>query len=348
MANARTKKGFTLAELLIAVAIFAMFLTGIVTLMVDMYRSSRRIALEEQIYQDMRAMMNQITLFIEENAIDYEEYYRAAVGGEYLASAIDPNKYSYGDYAKLFYDMGSDGPGPNGEGAYCNYLPLTPVEDDPGCVVDKTTLDTNMGMNPALGGSPEDATAFCGPGTVVGICPADTSAFHVQDHLYLINETGDKKTILALEPVTKTIDSNTYDEKTLSIVWLNGSDTTGNDIVDTWQSGPEFVGSIGTLLADLDALDSDPPADIYDNFIPMSPLRTNIVDVKFIVYPLEDPYKAFAETDPALDTLAQPHVTVLLTVQPSATELTDYLGPIPQKTLQTTVYSNVKTNVKSY
>ena len=145
-----------------------------------------------------------------------------------------------------------------------------------------------------------------------------------------------------------TIDGNDTIEKTLSLVRLYGSDTDGNDVVDTWQVGPEFLGSIGTLLDDLDPSDADTPADIYHNFIPISPLRTDIVDIKFIVSPLEDPYKAFAEIDPSLKTLIQPHVTVIITVQPSVTELSNYLGPIPQKTLQTTIYSNVKTNVRSF
>ena len=177
-------------ELLIAVAIFAIFLTGVVTVMVDMYRSSRRISLEDQMYQDLRVMMNQITKFVENNSIDYEEYYREAVGGEYLASAIDPSTYTYGDYSRLFYDLGSDGEA----GAKCNTG--VKVEDNPGCVVDKTTLDINTGQNPAFG-NPADANAFCGPTTILGVCPADTSSLNNRDRLYLINEAGDTKTVLA-------------------------------------------------------------------------------------------------------------------------------------------------------
>ncbi|MBU1446321.1 type II secretion system GspH family protein, partial [Patescibacteria group bacterium] len=114
----KTKKGFTLVELLVAVTVFAVFLTSIMTLIVDMYRSSRRINLEEEIYQDMRAMMKQLTYMVEENAIDYEEYYREAVGdASFGGSGSDPiHDYTYGDYAKLFWDMGTDGV----FGAECN------------------------------------------------------------------------------------------------------------------------------------------------------------------------------------------------------------------------------------
>lgn len=337
------RKGFTFIELLIALAIFATFLTGIVTLMVDLYRTSKKITLEEQVYQDMRAIMNQIVNYVENNAIDYEEYYRQAVGGEYLAKG---STYQYGDYAKLFYDFGTDG----APGAQCNKAPLDPALN-PGCVINKTTIDTNRGQYP-YDDDPAKGNAFCGPAT--GACAADLSVYHEQDRLYLINEAGDKKTVLAPEIVTKEVNGNTYDEKTLSLVWLYGSDTDRNDVVDEWAVGPQFIGTGGApvtdagLVFDIDPADKNPPSEIYENFIPVSPLRTNIVDLKFYVTPLEDPYKAFAETDPLTETLIQPHVTIVLTVEPSVTETQSYIGPIPRKTLQTTVYSGVRQEVRSY
>ncbi len=346
MKKPTANRGFTFVELLIALAIFATFLTGIVTLMVDLYRTSKRITLEEQVYQDMRAIMNQIVNYVENNAIDYEEYYREAIGGEYLAKGT---VYTYGDYSKLFYDFGTGGIGPNGEGALCNDGSDPAL--NPGCVIDKTTIDTNRGRHP-YDDDPAKGNAFCGP--PAGGCGGDLSVYHKQDNLYLINEAGDKKTVLALETVEKTVDSNTFDEKTLSLVWLYGSDTDRNDVVDEWTVGPEFIGTGGApitdagLIADIDPADKNSPSEIYENFIPISPLRTNIVDLKFYITPLEDPYKAFAETDPLTETLIQPRVTVVLTVQPSVTETQDYLGPVPQKTLQTTIYSGVKSEVVSY
>ncbi|MFC1656104.1 type II secretion system protein [Patescibacteria group bacterium] len=343
MKKAATNKGFTFVELLIALAIFATFLTGIVTLMVDLYRTSKRITLEEQVYQDMRAIMNHVVNYVGDNAIDYEEYYRDAIGGEFLAKGTT---YTYGDYSKLFYDFGSDGV----PGAQCNAAPFDPALN-PGCVINKTTLDTNRGQHP-FDDDPLKGNAFCGPST--GGCGADLSVYNKQDNLFLINEAGDKKTVLALETVEKTIDSNTFDEKTLSLVWLYGSDTDRNDVIDEWTVGPEFIGTGGApitdagLIADIDPGDKNPPSEIYENFIPVSPLRTNIVDLKFYVTPLEDPYKAFAETASATETLIQPHVTVVLTVEPSVTETQSYLGPIPRKTLQTTIYSGVKQEVVSY
>lgn len=330
IARLRHKKGFTIVELLVSVTIVAIFLTSVVTFMVDLYRNSRRIELEEQLYQDMRALMRQITVMVETNAIDYEEYFRATQGTDWFGNG-DGAAYSYGDYAKQFYDFGWDGPG-----ALCNDQ-IT--EAHAGCIIDKTTLDKNIGK--------KEGNVFCGDGTPL-VCPADLTEFHEQNHLYLINGRGTRKTFLATEPVEREVDGSTVEENVLSILWMNGKDTDGDDISDTWTSGIEFNTDMPpeSLVDDLTAAKSE--QDMYDEFIPISPLRSNIVDMTFYISPLEDPYRAFAETDPTTGTLMQPHVTVILTMEPSAVELQDYLGEIPRKTLQTTVYSNIQQEVKSY
>jgi prepilin-type N-terminal cleavage/methylation domain-containing protein len=361
MTSNRTKKGFTLVELIIATGIFAIFLTSIVTLLVDIYRSTRRIILEDQIYQDQRIMIKQIADLLENNTIDYEEYRRDAVGGSLYTKSKpgDPIPYSYGDYGKLFYDFGLGGPGLLNEGAYCQGWetditpPIDTPENTPGCIIDKTTIDKNTGKNPpiAILGNPGDANAFCGPNTLTSPCPLDLTDLNTQSQLYLINEKGDKKTILGIEPVTKTVDGTDYNEHVLSTVWLNGMDNDSDDIPDTWTVAGEFDtaagdAGLGYLIADLITTKSE--SDVYKNFSPISPLRTNILSMKFYVSPLEDPYKAFAETDPAIGTLVQPHITIVMTVEPSASELTNYLGEIPRQTIETTIYSKVKQEVRSY
>lgn len=335
MRNIKAKRGFTLVELLIATAIFSVFLVAIVTLTINMYRDSKRIELEEQMYQDMRAMMRQITVLVEGNAIDYEEYFRAASGDSEFAG--EGSNYDYGDYAKEFYDFGSDGV----EGALCNDG-ITPVENDPGCTVDKSTIDLNVGQNP-VDDLAENANAFCG---VFAACPGSLDALHEQTELYLINANGTRKTILALEGVSRDPGSGAVVENVMSTLWLNGSDSDGDDITDTWAVANEFSGTMADMVADL-ATDSD-EADIFNGFIPISPLRTNITDLKFYISPLEDPYKGFAETDVASGTLVQPHITVVMTAEPSVMERLDYFGNPPTETLQTTIYSDVRLNVRSY
>lgn len=333
MRNLKTQKGFTFIELIITVTIFSVFMIGLVVLTIDLYRNSRRIELQEQLYQDMRAMMRQVTLLIENNAIDYEEYYRASVEDEILANMDGSGAYTYGDYGSQFYDFGSD----NVPGALCNdgSSDLTAAT----CIIDKTTLDRNTGQNPSTG-DPASANAFCGGAAQTACLTSD------QDQLYLINERGDRKQILALEGVRRLIDGTMVDETVLSTLWLNGTDTDGNDITDTWNYAPEFIVGGTNPLDELTVVKSE--GDIYDGFIPISPLRTNITQLKFHIAPLEDPYKAFAETDPATGTLIQPHVTVVMTAQPSAAELKNFLGPIPTETLQTTIYSDIKNDVRSF
>jgi prepilin-type N-terminal cleavage/methylation domain-containing protein len=335
MRNKKQNHGFTLVELLIATAIFSVFLVAIVTLTINMYRDSKRIELEEQMYQDMRAMMRQITVMVEGNAIDYEEYYRAQAGDDEYAGA--GAAYDYGDYAKQFFDFGDDG----APGVLCNDG-VTPVEDDPGCIVDKSTIDLNVGQNP-VNGLPEDANAFCG---AFAACPGVLDPLHEQYQLYLINGDGTRKTILALEQVERDPGEGPVVENVMSTLWLDGADTDGDDITDNWSVSDEFSGSIADMVADLGAASSE--SDVYSGFIPISPLRTNITDLKFYISPLEDPYKGFAETDVASGTLVQPHITVVMTAEPSVMERLDYFGAPPTETLQTTIYSDVRKNVRSY
>ncbi len=339
MRNKKRQSGFTLVELLIATSIFSVFLVAIVTLTINMYRDSKRIELEEQMYQDMRALMRQITVMVEGNAIDYEEYFRAASGDAEFAglSGVGGN-YAYGDYAKQFYDFGSDG----APGILCNSG--VAVELDPTCTIDRSTIDLNVGQNP-INGLAEDANAFCG---VFAACPGVMDSLHEQDQLYLINALGTRKTILALEPVERDPGTGPVVENALSTLWLNGSDSDGDDITDTWAIADEFIGNgnIDDMVADLGASKSENL--VYDGFIPISPLRTNITSLKFYISPLEDPYKGFAETDAASGTLVQPHITVVMTAEPSVMERLDYFGLPPTETLQTTIYSDVRLNVRSY
>jgi len=317
MRNKKTKKGFTIVELLIATSIFAIFLTSLIGFMVTLYSSSRRIQLQEKLFQDMRAMMRQITTMVESNNIDYEEYFRVATGDKTFGSG-NGTKYSYGDYEKQFYDFGWDGPG-----ALCNDK-TTPAYS--GCIIDKTTLDKNTGK--------KDGNAFCGSGTSTNPCPVDATSMREQDQLYLINKNGTRKTFIALEPIVKKVNGTEVLEHAISTFWMNGQDTDGDDIVDNWTNGVEFnvIKPVG-----YDLTHKSTEKNMYDGFIPISPLRSDIVSLKFYISPLEDPYKAFAETDPSSGTLIQPSVTVILTMKPSATQLQNYLGEIPTETLQTTI-----------
>ena len=87
----------------------------------------------------------------------------------------------------------------------------------------------------------------------------------------------------------------------------------------------------------------------WRGLVPITPLRTHISSLKFYLAPLEDPRKAFAESDPAHAILQQPHVTIVMTVQPAASELGKFIGEDPPTlTLQSTVSSRTYREIKSY
>lgn len=102
--------------------------------------------------------------------------------------------------------------------------------------------------------------------------------------------------------------------------------------------------------AELEAFDENNPeeGDLCDkksngfskDFVPISPFRVKITDLKFYIAPLENPHYAFAESDEQ----AQPRVTIVLTVanNPDYSGLQDAIAPL---TLVQTVSSRVLTPI---
>ena len=341
MLSNKEKRGFTLAELLVGVGIFSILMVGILTGIVEIYRYNRRAQLENTLNRDAFYVLNTLRTVVENGTVDYEEYYRV--------SKCDPGNYNscfvlftvgedvvgedeYGAYSKLFYDPGSDG----ALGALCNDL-ITPVSANPSCVIDKTTLDRNVGRNPYDTLIDENnSTAFCGPTSVSGCGTLED--FYMHDYLFVLSSDGKKKFFIINEPYTK--DGNV--ENLVSLLTMDGTDTDGDGIMDDWaySSGFNLGGSL-SLVEEFNQ--TKVMTDVYQNFIPLHSLKSTITDIKFYISPLEDPYKAFAETS----SIVQPRVTVFFTMQPSATELTDYLGPIPELSLQVTFVSQSYDEVKA-
>jgi len=347
----RKRKGFTIAELLIAMTILAFvgMLSSII--FVNVTRYNKKLSLERTLYADARYIMSKVEREIQRNTIDYEEYYNKLVlNGQYSDN--------YGDYANMFYDYGDPNPrDPENKGAVCKSIidgsaasEGPPCDTDAGYFLDKKTLDTNIGENPI--GDPSSENAFCDN-------PVDCAKNNnLQDELYLINADGSKKTMLGRERINKVFEDDHF---ALSMVQMDGVDSTGDGKVDTWICADGY-NCIGQKVLDpegevYDAEESYPRAldlslakagylDRYTDFVPISPIESNIVNLKFIVAPLEDPRKAFNErTD---DIQIQPYVTVLLTVEPSADENEGYFGEIPPVTFQSIVSTRIYNEVESF
>ncbi|MBP7058534.1 type II secretion system protein [Candidatus Gracilibacteria bacterium] len=365
----RKKEAFTLAEVIIAAGLFTVISTLCGIVFINVMRAQRRLSIENALYEDARFMMERISREIRQNTIDYEEYYnRKDTNG---ATMPYYGQY-YGCYSDRFYNPGqmpgelnNNGPEfspagqPSGLGAYCSDN-VKPVQDSPGCIVNRLTLDINTGMNPYSGNSfvdktPQAANAFCDKKFQSSPPPCQDSSRANVDELYLIDPTGTEKTIIVKKQVKAT-----PNEFSVGLLRLNGKDLNPVDgIAEEWISfGP--TGAITSFncapgfdcpvsLGNLDNSKDASITSLFQGFVPITPLRSTVKSLDFFVAPMEDPRKAFAETKGADAIQQQPHVTVVLTLEPASSQLTNYGSQdLPSITLQSTISSRVFSEVKSY
>jgi len=343
------KKGFTLIEVLMAVSIFSAIGLIAVNIFVNITRLQSRVSLENAIYEDSRFLMERISREVRNNAIDYEEYFNksANIGA---ASACKQYGDMYGFYAAQFYHPGVGDASsltikPGAYGAFCN--DKTPYQGQ-NCTLYKPSLDNNLGKyldpNTSVGTT---SNAFC-PQINFGLTCDPTKPNNLQDSLYLISADGKKKEVFAKKQI------NANPDYAFAEIKLKGEDSNNDGISEKWrQCGTKkFCCDSGFSCETVPALSSLESSlvtggtiGIYDGFVPISPLRTNIKSIKFLINPNQDPYKDFAEPAKVI----QPTVTIFLTVAPSASELNKYpIGYAPEISLQTTVTTRVQTEVKSY
>lgn len=345
----RHNKAYTLVEILIAVSLFAVVGMISLSIFINVTRIQAQLALENAIYEDARFMMERLARAIRNNAIDYEEYFNKAVNANNLYGEL------FGCYAAQFYNPGTTRPVdltiiPGYLGAYCN--DTTPYTGQP-CVVFKPSIDLNTGMYPYYG-APVGAAAsnaFCPVYLYAKPCaPSNENLLH---QLYLISPDGKYKTYFAQKKV-----NNAPVEYALAMVEKEGEDTNNDGITEKWtgcasgskplccKSRYDCAGWVPLTLEQ--SLTSGATAEIYKGFIPISPLRTTVTRLDFLITPGEDPRKAFSE--PA--SVTQPRVVVTIEVKPNAQQLTS-IGDVdgnlvPSIVLQTTVSSRIQSEVKSY
>lgn len=374
--KSKKREAFTLVEVLIAASIFTIVSLIGINVFVNVIRIQRRVTLENAIYEDARVMMERIAREIRSNTVDYEEYYNKAMDQEGGFASItglgtkNPYGNRYGCYAKRFYNPGTGGPENKNFGAMC--ADGSTVSSNPDCIIDKTTLDINTGQNPFAGFStvspdkdPQSANAFCDYSYSgdINCGKAADDDHNVQDELYLVNSLGTQKTIFASKEITPAVAGPPAvpAEHALALLRLTGQNLDNDSVNERWRScvitvapGNDFCCSpgfdCGTIAptSSLEDTKNYNATNLYQGFVPISPTRTNVVSLKFIVAPIEDPRKAFSETDPAMGVQQQPHVTVILTVRPSAAAGAGFTEDLPQITVQTTVTSRVYNEVKSY
>lgn len=341
-------KGFTLIEVLIASSIFAMVSMIGATIFMNISQSERKTSLTNAIYEDARVVMEMLAREIRASTIDYEEYY--SVGA--LQSAY--YGINRGVYGSRFYDPGYyyDPVAPE-QGENPKDLGTTCFDDDgnSGSCDDAYTILFPLSVDKNTGRSfwnDEDGTAnaFCDKGN--GQCEEDPSF----NELYLISADGREKTILIKQKITA-------DDYALSMIKLDGVDSDTNGVVDIFKCNSDYDCKTTLPEADFTYLSALKEGDIKlpetgmeetpfsitnSDFIPISPLRSSISDLKFYISPKDDPYKAFAEKDMQY----QPYVTIVLTLEPSEKERANYPGDPPKITIQTTVSAGVKQKITTY
>ena len=328
------KRGFTLVEILIAISLFTLVAVISSNILVGVFQLERRTEIENGIYEDVRLMMQLLSDEIQNGAIDYEEYYSINV-----VQSGDPEQFyglNYGIYASRFYDPGrrwdgEDAENPDDLGLECS------LREGESCKIYWTnSADLNRGRSAG--------NAFCEGGR--GIC--DGSAV---DELYLLDKTGKKKTILVKRLIAG-------EDHALGLMRMEGVDYDQNGTVDLFHCAEDFncdvldVEDRGYLFeAEVKVAKQSDKGEEFDfanlsqsQFIPITPLRSTVKELKFIINPLDNPYNAFAEKDMQ----AQPTVTIILTVGLAEALKADYPGDFPDITVQTTVMAGVKERFNSY
>ncbi|MFH0776637.1 MAG: prepilin-type N-terminal cleavage/methylation domain-containing protein [Patescibacteria group bacterium] len=311
----RKSKGFTLVEALVALSVFMIIIAMSTGLFTNSFASQRKAEISKMVFEEARIALERIAKEVQRGTIDYEEYWNRF---QFQAGSVSSLAYGqhYGDYARQFYRNASD--------------------DIPATV---TRYDENVGVN--AGPDPlGDASSLtvCSPPAVLTY---PGSSGYDQCELYLITAEGDEKTIFKLLP--ETVDS--VREYRLAMLKLPGRDSDVDGQIDSWEIRNGVDPSPSRFFDFCSEYDDNTHICKNPIFQKIQPDSIKITSLKFYISPREDPRKAFAEfTD---DVQQQPHVTIVLTAEPSVSRASGIRGEQPSITIQTTVGARAQNEVKS-
>jgi len=327
-------------EALIAASIFAMVSSIAVAFFMNITRTEKKTELTNAIYEDARVIMEMLSNEIRQGTVDYEEYYSMKVKQDNVDATEAKYGINRGLYGSKFYHPGytidpdsqttvlGDNPGNLGVECVLNLggNRYEKIPCDGGGSIFTLSVDLDMGKNPYDGADNDAESAFC----ETSPCPNLAEV----TELYLISKDGRTKTIIGKKTLNGDGDS------ILGMLQMVGEDTDGNGVIDSFTCKPEYgCGGTQPTKSDLTHV-----AKVYQPFVPISPLRSSVKDLKFIITPTEDPYKAFAE----IDAQVQPSITMILTLEPSEDQKENYREEPPVVTVQTSVSAGVKNKITTY
>lgn len=315
----KNNKGYTLAELLVVITLFTT-VTLIASALYTRYSSSeRKLRTENNLYEETRFTLERIVKEFREGTIDYEEYWNQANAGNgdctLYSSGATVYEETYGTFGNCYKD-------------YANVF-----------------YDSNK---LSVGQNPSNAVTQAQQASQNAVSTAGTLAYR-QDELYIINNSGNEKTLLRCNNCDTNPD-NTPGQ--LQILQLKGHDvgynngsiiqaTLNDGVNDKWVCARDFTCNGG--LSDGTSTASQ-PMNNNDGWIDYSPSSLDITNLDFYIAPLEDPRKAYNEDSSSIQ--MQPHTTIIITAQTSKKKSRGLPGKKPVLTLQTTVSGRVFSEVK--
>jgi len=283
---------------MISITVLGLIMAISSSIYVNFFGSMRNLKAANNVYGEARFLMERVVREVRNGTIDYEEYYHQNLRKNLLGEAHDAVRnetyaQEYCDYSLQFYGEGDD--------------------NEIGTFDDEPTGELAVGALPAIGRL-DGFTRIPSP---------------IQNDLFLININGNERTYL--KRIEKEVDGQIIGK--VGILKLVGGDF-GMDHIDAFASTStncspdlgENDGRIDTWLCE-DGFNctpvitltvegcngvaghtivSDPNNPDENSFVDITPASLDIVDIKFIVSPMDDPRKAFNMNEVQI----QPHVTV--------------------------------------
>jgi len=320
----RKPKGFTIIELMVALAVLTLISLFAGNIYINYSYAARNLKTANLLYEEGRFLMERIVKEVRQSAVDYEEYFSVnSLGSDPAAGELGRN---YCFYDQDFYSVGFDG-------------------------VINTRDDESLGERNALN---------------VNAAPISTI---MQENLFLINMAGDRRTYITR--VEKDVSGNTIGKVAMVKLigqdygddGINSSDPKGvgpdvlcapdsreNDgLVDTWTCDPDFPCKTDVILTN-GACEGfgdqilNLPTDPDHSFIDISPNALNVLSLKFMISPEDDPWKAYKIKNVQI----QPYITIQLTVAANPKLINGIDNDrIPQITLTSTVSTRNYDEIKS-
>lgn len=317
-AKGNKQDGFTIIELMVALTVLTLLALFAGRTYLNYIAAARDLKAANLVYEEARFLMERMVREVRQNGIDFEEYFSRNV--------LENANYgqAYCAYDLIFYDAGFDGD------------------------IFTTSDNESLGMrNEDLG----------------YVAPLATP---LQDELYLVNIAGNERTYL--KRIERDVDGNLIGKvATIKLIGKDfGSDNVNsadpfnngdapdltcepdareNDgLIDTWHCDPDFPCTTDTPVNVGLNCDGYLHTVDDDGFVDISPNAINVVDLKFIITPADDPWKAYNVNEVQI----QPHVTIQFTAQanPDIVATSDPTR-IPSVTLTSTITTRNYDEIKS-